>query len=100
MPQPPYASILVTINGGAPSRGGVEASFGDTVQLFAESTVGWSIPAAVWEITSYPGGWPPPPGWSVDPVTKAYVIVGNLSSLPPFELPAASTGLWGKWKFR
>jgi hypothetical protein len=100
VPVAPYAAILVTINSGAPARGGIEASFGDTVQLYAESTIGWGIPAAIWEITTYPAGWPPPPGWSIDPVTKAYVLLGNVSLLPPFQLPAASTGLWGKWKFR
>ena len=47
-----------------------------------------------------PDGLAPPSGWSVDPTTQAYVLLGNLSSLPPFQLPAASTGLWGKWKFR
>jgi hypothetical protein len=91
---------LVTVNGGAPQRGGIAANFGDTLQLYADSTIGWSIPAAVWEITTYPAGWPPPSGWSVDTTTKAYFILGNLSSLPPFQLPDASTGLWGKWKFR
>jgi hypothetical protein len=100
MPTAPYARVLVSLNGGPPQRSGITANFGDAVQLFAESTIGWSIPAAVWEITTYPSGWPPPQGWSVDPTTKAYFILGNLSSLPPFQLPGASTGLWGKWKFR
>jgi hypothetical protein len=100
VPIAPYARILVSLNNGPPQRGGVRAAFGDVVQLSAESTIGWGVPAAIWEITAYPAGWAAPAGWAVDPITKACVLVGNLSSLPPFALPAAGSGLWGKWRFR
>jgi len=100
MAQAPYARLLVSVNGRGPFRGGVEVHFGDTIELYAESTIGWGVPAAVWEITSYPLGWSPPPAWTLDTVTRAYALTGNLSSLPPFPLPAATSGLWGKWRLR
>jgi hypothetical protein len=100
VPQTPYARLLVSVNGGPPQTGGIEVTYGNSIGLYAESTVGWGIPAAVWQITTYPPGWPVPPGWSVDPVSNTYFIAANVSALPPFVLPASSTNLWGKWKLR
>ena len=94
MPSTPYAKILVSVDGGALTSGGLTVAAGASIHLQAESTVGWSgTPAPKWEIYEYPAGWSAPAGWSTDAQTGAFYFLGV--SPPDFDLPDIS--LWGKF---
>lgn len=94
MPDPPYARLLVRINGGAPT-GSLEIALNDTVQLVAESTVGWDLATVppIWEIFGFPPAFSCPAGWSSVTVegTTVYRFVGVG---PP---PSFTADLWGKY---
>jgi hypothetical protein len=84
--------------GGAFVSGGIadvvpEAS----IQLSAESTIGWGSPAARWEIYAFPVGFTEPAGWSTDVDSGAYYYLGN-GNPPAFNAPTLA--LWGKLLFR
>jgi len=91
MPTPPYAKVLASLNGGALQSGGIVTSFGTTVQLVPESTVGWFQQR--WDLTYFPAGFALPAGWSLDAQTGFYF--STAVQPPPFTLPANT--LWGKW---
>jgi hypothetical protein len=94
MPTTPYAKVLVSVNGGALSSGGLEVPSAATIALSPESTVGWRQQR--WEIFDYPEGWTAPVGWS----TGAEGVIFSTAVTPPsFTLPASSS-LWGKWAIR
>lgn len=94
MPTPPYAKVLVSLDNAATASGGITFVYGQSVQLSAESTVGWYNQR--WEIIYYPAGWATPSGWTLD-VTTGFIytnaIVPTAFTLPP-------NTLWGKWIFR
>lgn len=106
MPTTPYAKLFLSINGGALSTGGVTVGPSDTVQLSAESTVGWDRPATVFQITAYPEGWATPDGWTLNAMSGyiEYFANGDSGVTPPLiTMPDGSdiaAGIWGKWKFR
>lgn len=90
----PYAKVLVSVNGGGNTSGGIDIPSAATIALSAESTVGWT--QARWEIIDYPEGFTAPAGWS----TAADGTIYSTSFTPSsFTLAAASTR-WGKWHFR
>jgi hypothetical protein len=92
----PTAHLLLTVNGGAPTSGGITAVTGDVIQLSAMSTIGWSASSTRWEITGFPAGFALPSGWSsvtADGHT-IYYWIGNTNP-PPFTL-----GTWGKYMLR
>lgn len=92
MPTPPYAKLRVAVNGGAPQTGALNVAAGNSIQLSAESTVGWTS-APRWEFYGYPPGWSAPAGWSTD----ASGVIYNTAVVPPaFTLPSVG-GIWGKW---
>ncbi len=84
----PYAKLLLTVNGGAPTSGGITAATGDVIQLSGESTVGWKQQR--FEISDYPLTFACPSGWSTDPNSGAYFYA--LSAVPP----PFTLGAWGK----
>lgn len=94
MPSTPYAKILVSVNGGANTSGGLDIPSAATIQLSGESTVGWT--AVRWEIFDYPEGWATPAGWSLD---ANGVIYSTAFTPPSFTMPDAGT-LWGVWMLR
>lgn len=89
MPTTPYAKLLLTLNAGATTSGGVVASVGNVVQLSGESTVGWTQQR--YEISDYPLTFACPSGWSTD--TNGVYFYAASAVPPPFTLPAA----WGKF---
>ncbi len=101
MPSTPYARLQVAVNGGGVQTGGITAPASATIQLSAESTVGWgsnpASPVARWEISSYPSGFGQPAGWSTDPVSGAYYY---LSNSPPPSFALGGSSLWGKYMLR
>jgi hypothetical protein len=90
MPAAANATLLLSLNGGAPTRGGITSSVGTTVQLSAQSQIGWT--SQKWQITDYPPGFAQPAGWSTDPVSGAYFFTGLFP-------PSFSLSLWGKYLF-
>jgi len=94
MPSTPYAKILVSVNAGANTSGGVDIPSAATVQLSAESTVGWL--RARWEIFDYPEGWATPAGWSLD----ASGVIYSTSFTPPSITMPDAGALWGVWMLR
>lgn len=99
MPTPPYAKLRASINGGAPSTGGLTASFGQSVALTAENTSGWY--SALWQIYGYPPGFSAPAGWSTDAQGVIFYQPTNPTSPPPsFNLPASGANNWGKFSLR
>lgn len=95
MPTPPYAKVLMSVNGGGQQTGGLTVSGGDEIQLSAESISGWQ--QARWEIYGYPPDWPTPTGWDVDSDTNA--IFSTDFTPDAITLEAAATR-WGKWLVR
>ncbi|MGN6107656.1 MAG: GDSL-type esterase/lipase family protein [Kofleriaceae bacterium] len=94
------AKLLVSLNGGGPSSGGIRgAAVGDTVQLSAQSKAGWGTPTALWEIYGYPDGFACPAGWSVEDVStdpaQVYYYRANTPDPPEFTL-----SVWGKYMLR
>lgn len=103
MPSTPYAKLLISVNGGAPSPGPITADPGDTIQFTAESTAHWDLTTPPrWEIHAYPPGWTgPASGWTTESVPQpgggtadVYVYLG-LGPPPAFLLPALP--MWGKF---
>lgn len=97
MPTPPYAKLLVSLNAGATTSGGITAANGDTVQLSGESTAQWS--SQRFEIYSFHSAseFPCPAGWSVDSNSGSYYYEASTVP-PPFTLPAGPA--WGKFLLR
>jgi hypothetical protein len=89
MPATPYAQLLVAINGGAPTSGGLTIASGSAIQLSGQSTVGWT--QQTFAITDYPVGFAQPAGWSTNPTTGAYFYAS--SAIPPPFTP----NVWGKY---
>lgn len=94
MPSPPYAKLLVSLNGGAAQSGGITAPASATCQLSAESTAGWT--SQRWEIWAFPSGFALPAGWSLDAESGVYYSLALSPSA--FTLPSAAD--WGKFLFR
>lgn len=94
MPATPYAKVLASVGGGAPTSGGLDVAGGSTLDLSAESTVGWK--QAVWEFYDYPEGWATPAGWTL----RADGVVFYAGFTPPqITMPLASVR-WGVWMLR
>ncbi len=99
MSSTPYARLLLSIDGGAATAGGVEAAAEASVQLVYESTAGWpATPPPYAEVFEAPPGWEPDPivGWveTDGPVWRYY------GSTPPPAFAAPSLALWGKVKMQ
>ena len=96
MPATPYAKLFVSLNSGALQDEGITAAVSDTVDLSAESTVGWPASGAgapKWEIYGFPPSFTVPAGWSTDGTTGAYYYTGVTP--PQFTLTH-----WGKYMLR
>jgi hypothetical protein len=91
----PYAKLRVSLNGGAIQTGGIEADYGDVVQLSAEHVA--TVDSFQWEIWEFPDGFTCPAGWSTN-ASGFYFYAGGATP-PAFTLPASNT-LWGKYFFR
>jgi hypothetical protein len=87
----PNATLLVSVNGGAPATGGITAAAGDTVQFTFQNTTGWRNNCRL-EL-SFPTGFSLPAGWSSETVGghTVYYVLGNTTP-PPITL-----GPWGKY---
>lgn len=98
MPTPPFAQVQASVNGGANASGFVSAAFGQTVQLSATNTTGWT--AAVWSIYDYPPNFSFPIGWSnVNGVCT--FAPANPTTLPPLiTLPSTGANNWGPFMIR
>lgn len=94
MPTQAYAKVLMSLNGGADTSGGITTVFGTTVQLKGESTIGWEHQK--WEIIYFPVDFVTPAGWTLDVSTGFLYSTSIIPSL--ITLPANTT--WGKWIFR
>ena len=90
---PPFAAAQIALGAGAPARGGLQATPGQTVQVSAVSIVGWEVQR--WEWYDYPIGWTAPTGWSTD--TDSGVIYSAAITPAAFTLPAST---YGKWMLR
>jgi hypothetical protein len=86
------ALFRMSISGGGYVTGGQVVALGATVQLKADSTVGWGSPPARYEIYGYPPGFACPAGWSVDvgDPAQVYYYVGNTDEPPSF-----TVNVWG-----
>jgi hypothetical protein len=92
----PSATLLISINGGSTTTGGITGTLLDTVDMSAQSTIGWAVTgvsAPRWEIYGYPPSFSVPSGYSTDGVTGAYYYVG----LTP---PQFTMTVWGKYMLR
>lgn len=103
MASTPYARLLLSIDGGAATAGGVEAAAEASVQLVYESTAGWpATPAPYAEIFEYPEGWTPDPivGWVVTEVEQPSGATASFwryyGSTPPPAFAAPALATWGK----
>lgn len=90
----PYAKVLVSVNGGANTSGGLDVPSGALLTFTPESIVGWE--RAVWEFYDYPEGWATPAGWSLG----ADGIISYAGYTPPPITLPANTTLWGVWMLR
>lgn len=66
MSNTPYARLLVSLNGGAATAGGITAAASDAITFVYENTIGWpSQPAPYLEVYEAPLNWAPVPltGW-------------------------------------
>jgi hypothetical protein len=70
MPSPPYAKLLVRVNGAAGVSGSVAAVVGNTLDFIPESTVGHEQQR--WELADFPADLPAPAGWLYDVTTDTY----------------------------
>jgi hypothetical protein len=93
--QPPFALLRASINGGAPTSGGLTVPASATVQLSADPSGVSGVTAYRYEIYGYPVGFSLPSGWTAD---SAGVYFCTTPTPPPFTLPAI-TG-FGKWMLR
>jgi len=96
MPQPPFALLRASINGGSPTAGGLTVPASATVQLSADPSGTSGVTSYKYEIYGYPSGFTVPAGWSTDSSGVFFYSAG--STPPPFTLPAISG--WGKWMLR
>lgn len=93
MPTTPYAKLLVSVNAGGNTSGGIEVPSAATIQFDFESTVGW-LRARV-EIFDYPEGWATPSGWTLAAAGTIYCEWTGMA--PPLITLPASSSLWGVW---
>lgn len=87
----PTATLRVSVNGGAPTTGGITAAAGDTVQFSFANTTGWRNNCRL-EL-SFPAGFTLPAGWSSETVGghTVYYVLGNTTP------PVITLGPWGKY---
>jgi hypothetical protein len=87
----PNATLLASVNGGAPTTGGITAAAGDTVQFTFQNTIGWRNSCRL-EL-SFPDGFSLPSGWSSETVGghTVYYVLGNTTP------PVITLGPWGKY---
>ncbi len=93
MPQPPYALLRASINGGAVQTGGLVVAGSSTVQLSADPAGNAS--RFLWQIYGYPVGYAQPANWSTAADGTYY---STLITPPPFQVGA--TSLFGKYMLR
>lgn len=87
--------VQVSVNGGPVTSGAVTAAFGDSIQLSATDTSGWT--AAKWTLRDYPPGMGLPSGWAQDAQGNFYFQPANPTTPPPvFNWPASGAQNWGK----
>ncbi len=93
MPTTPYAKILVSVNAGPLTSGGLTVANGDTITLAAENSSGWR--SQTWRIYGFYSSveFPCPVGWT-DEGNSIYSYSASASP-PSFTLPAAPS--FGKW---
>lgn len=106
MPTPPYAKLLVSVNGGPPQSGGITVENGDSIEFEYEATAFWdpTTPARL-EFFAYPSGWTGPGApWSSQTVTVKvgdnvfpFTVYYYLGSTPPPAFTMPSAGMWGKF---
>lgn len=93
MSTPPYAKVLMSINGGGVVSGfQTPRAYSDTIQLSGESVSGWQ--QAYWEIFGYPPGWATPAGWTL----QAWGSITSTDFAPTLiTLPTAIVAVYGGW---
>lgn len=101
MPTPPYAKILIRVNGGAWQSGGISAAPGDVIDQKGESVVGWKA-GCRFELYPPPGvsGISTPAGWTWDSNKGCfYYLPSNTLGLSPpaVTIPATGPGSFGTW---
>jgi hypothetical protein len=93
MPATPYAKLLVSVNGGGPTSGGIDIPSAASIQFSFESTVGWT--RARIEISDYPEGWATPAGWTL---RADGTIYWDWTGMNPSAITFPDNGvLWGVW---
>jgi len=95
MATPPYAKVLVALNGVPVGSGGITVSGGEVVQLSPESTVDWRLQR--WELVDAPPGFSAPAGWSVAGDGSFF---STAVQPPPFTVPSVGATTWGKYAIR
>lgn len=96
MPNPPYAKVLCSVNGGGTQTGGITVPSAASIALSGENTSQWG--SQLWQIYDYPVDFTCPSGWSTD----ANGVYFSSSVTPPsFSLPTLGTAAgWGKYMLR
>lgn len=89
------ATLQVSVNGGAPQRGGVTVAYGDTIVASLQDPSG--VQRAEYRLWEYPEGFECPAGWNELPSGHGYFVITNGGPAPAFTLPGAETELWGKY---
>lgn len=96
MPQPPYALLRASINGGAVQTGGLTIAGSSSVQLSADPAGAADVSRYKYEILDYPQGWPLPTGWAAAADGSYFYASGTTP--PPFTVAAVSN--FGKYMLR
>jgi hypothetical protein len=96
----PSAQIKLSINGGALVEGGQTVSGGDTIDLSAESTVGWKMsPAPEWRLYGFYSDYTAPAGWSTRSITQSdgtTISVYYYLGVTPPQITVQGASWWGK----
>lgn len=93
MPSPPYASLRVSLDGGAVTTGGITATLGQSCQLSADPAGVSGSSVRRFEIYGHPSTLATPSGWTLDVDNTTLYYVG--ATPPAFLLTP-----WGKYMFR
>ncbi len=103
---PPYARLLLSIDGAASASGGLTVDAEASIQPSYESTAGWpATPPPYLEIFEFPDGWEPVPstGWVETTVTQANGQPASTwryyGTTPPPAFDAPDLDHWGKVGF-
>lgn len=93
MSTPPYAKVLMSLNGGGPVTGfQTPRAFSDTIQLSGESLTGWLT--VLWVIFGFPPSWAVPAGWAA----QGDGTIASTDFTPTLiTLPTSAVNVFGAW---